>query len=98
MKLADKETWVEDTLKSLDGMSQPQAPDNLFENAMRRAAFGRALILRIPVVQVWSAVACALVLILANLFICLDSALFDDQMIGSKEKFAKEYFQISDTP
>ena len=92
MKHIDKDEWVEDTLKSLDGIQQPQTPDGLFENAMRRVAFGRARMIRMPAAQVWSAAACGLVLVMANLFICQDFFQSDDHVTGSKERFAKEYF------
>ncbi len=98
MNQLDKEKWVEDILKSLDGIHQPQIPEGLYENAMRRAAFGPARTIRMPAAQVWSAAACALVLILANLYICLDSTHAGNKAFGSKEIFAKEYFGSSDAP
>ncbi len=98
MNQLDKNKWVEDTLESLNGSQRAQAPDGLFENAMRRAAFGRARIVRMPAAQVWSAAACALVLVVANLFMCVDFSHSGNKTLGSKESFAKEYFGASDAP
>jgi hypothetical protein len=98
MNQLDKEKWVEDILDSLEGIHQPQMPEGLYENAMRRAAFGPARIIRMPAAQVWNAAACALVLIVANLYICLDFSASDNKAVGSKEMFAKEYFGSSDAP
>jgi len=98
MKQANKEKWVEDTLGSLNGSQRAQAPEGLLENAMRRAAFGRARIIRMPAAQVWSAAACALVLVVANLFMCLDFSHSGKKATSSKEMFAKEYFGASDAP
>jgi len=98
MKQTSKEKWVEDTLNSLNGIQRTQAPEGLFENAMRRAAFGRARMVRMPAAQVWSAAACALVLVVANLFMCLDYSHSDKKATSSKEFFAKEYFGAFDAP
>jgi len=98
MKQTNKEKWVEDTLKSLNGSQRAPAPEGLFENAMRRAAFGRAKLVRMPTAQVWSAAACALVLVVANLFMCLDFSQSGKKATNSKEMFAKEYFGASDAP
>jgi hypothetical protein len=51
-----------------------------------------------PPAQVWSAAACALVLIVANLFMCLDFSHTAQKTAGAKERFAKEYFGSSDAP
>lgn len=93
MKQIDKEKWVEDTLESLAGSKRAQAPDTLLERAMSRAAFGRARVVRMPAAQLWSAVACTLILVIANLSLCLD---FSHQSKSAKEGFAKEYFGNSD--
>ncbi|GEM_PF-1168619 len=98
MNQFDKEKWVEDTLESLSGSQRAKVPDGLFENAMRRAAFGRARMVRMPPAQLWSVAACALVLIVANLFICLDFSDSGKKASSSKEIFAKEYFGASDAP
>lgn len=89
----NKEKWVEDTLESLSGSHRAEAPDTLLERAMNRIAYGRARVVRMPARQVWSAVACTLVLVIANLFMCLD---FSRQNTGTKEGFAREYFGSSD--
>jgi len=98
MNQLDKEKWVEDTLESLKDSQRAQAPDGLFENAMRRVAYGRARMVRMPPAQVWSAAACAIVLIVANLFMCLDFSHAGKKALNSKEMFTKEYFGASDAP
>lgn len=98
MKPLDKDKWVEETLESLAGSRRAELPDGLLEKAMKRAAYGRAKRIQMPSAQVWSAAACALVLIVANLFICLNAAHSGPKAEGTKEKFAKEYFGTSDGP
>ena len=98
MNQLDKEKRVEDTLESLSGSQRAQAPDNLFENALRRAAFGSARLVRMPAAQIWSAAACALVLVVANLFMCIDFSQAGKQAANSQEMFVKEYFGASDAP
>jgi type VI protein secretion system component VasF len=98
MNQLEQEKWVQSTLESLAGSQRPEAPADLFEKAMRRAAQGRAKIVRMPKAQVWSAAACALVLIAANLFMCLDFSHPAQKTAGAKEMFAKEYFGSSDAP
>lgn len=96
MKRSEKEKWVEETLQSLDGVSRAQAPENLLESALKRAAFGKARVVRMAPVQVWSAAACALVLVVANLFTCIDYNHFSSKKQSNSESFAKEYFGASD--
>jgi len=98
MNQTNKEKWVEDTLNTLNGIQRAQAPEGLLENAMRRAAFGRVRMVRMPTAQVWSAAACALVLVVANLFMCLDYSHSGKKASSSKEFFAKEYFGAFDAP
>lgn len=98
MKQTAKEKWVEETLSSLDGSQRASAPQGLLEHAMRRAADGRARIVRMSATQVWSAAACALVLVVANLYMCLDYSKSATKSAGMKERFAKEYFTTSDAP
>lgn len=98
MNHLDKEKWVEETLESLKGSQRAKAPDGLFESAMKRAAFGSARVVRMPSVQIWSAAACALLLVTANLFMCVDYARGNNKVMGSKEMFAKEYFGSTDAP
>ncbi|MFN0214879.1 MAG: hypothetical protein ACKVT2_11540 [Saprospiraceae bacterium] len=98
MKHLEKEKWIEDSLGSLDGIQRAQAPEGLFENAMRRAAFVPARTLRMPVTQVWSAAACMLLLLFANLFICLGYYRSDRGPANLKESFSKEYFGGSEAP
>ena len=97
MKGSTKEQWVEETLKSLDGAARAQAPEGLLENALHRAAMGKARIVRMAPVQVWSAAACVLVLVVANLFACIDYSRFTRQNQASSESFAKAYFGNADT-
>ena len=98
MKQLSKEKWVEDTLESLNGSQRAQAPNDLFERAMRRAANNRAKKVQMPTAQVWSAAACALVLIVANLFMCLDFSRFSPKKVNAKEMFIQEYFGATDAP
>jgi type VI protein secretion system component VasF len=98
MNQLEQDKWVEETMESLAGSQRPNAPADLLERAMRSAARGRAKIVRMPPAQVWSAAACALVLIVANLFICLDFSHAGQKTAGAKERFAKEYFGSSDAP
>ncbi len=98
MNQLEQDKWVEETMESLAGSQRPNAPDDLWERALRSAARGRAKIVRMPPAQVWSAAACALVLIVANLFMCLDFSHTAQKTAGAKERFAKEYFGSSDAP
>jgi len=97
MKQISKEKWVEQTLESLAGSQRPDAPADLFAKAMHRAAIGKAKIIRMPAAQIWSAAACALVLVVANLFMCLDFS-HSGRNGSSKEMFVKEYFETSNAP
>ena len=98
MSHLDKEKWVEETLESLKGSQRAKAPEDLFESAMKRAASGRARMVRMPALQIWSAAACALLLLAANLFMCMDYSHGTNRGMGSKEMFAKEYFEATDAP
>lgn len=98
MNQLGKEKWVEDTLDALNGSQRAQAPDSLFENALRRAVFGNARVVRMPAGQIWSAAACALVLVVANLFMCIDFSQAGKQAANAKEMFVKEYFEASNAP
>lgn len=98
MNQLEQEKWVEKTLESLEGITRATAPEDLYEKAMRRAAFGRARIVRMPAMQVWSAAACALVLVVANLFMCLDFSHSGNKQASTKEMFVKEYFETNDAP
>ena len=97
MNQLQKEKWVEETLESLNDIQRVPAPADLFERAMQRAAQGSARIVRMPVAQVWSAAACALVLVVANLFMCLDFARPSQKAApNAKEMFVQEYFGTND--
>jgi len=98
MNQTDKDQWIEDTLNSLEGSQRPAMPEGLFEKAIKRAAYGRARVIQISSAQVRSAAACALVLVVANLFICRDFSYSGRKADGAKERFAKEYFGSSETP
>lgn len=98
MNQLQKEKWVEDTLESLNGSQRAQVPHDLFEQAMHRAANIRARKVQMPAAQVWSAAACALLLIVANLIICLDFSHFDPKKVNAKEMFIQEYFGATDAP
>lgn len=98
MNQSQKEKWVEDTLESLNGSQRAQPPNDLFERAMRRAANTRAQKVQMPAAQVWSAAACALLLIAANLFMCLDFSNFGPKKVNAKEMFIQEYFGATDAP
>ncbi len=98
MNQLDKEKWVEETLESLNGSKRAEMPPDLLENALRRAAFGPARVVRMAPLQIWSAAACALVLVLANLFMCIDFSHSASKPAASKEMFIKAYFDTSDAP
>jgi hypothetical protein len=98
MKHLSKEKWMEDTLESLKGSQRAQAPNDLFERAMNRAVNNRAIKVRMPAAQVWSAAACALVLVVANLFMCLDFSHSGPKRVDAKAMFVQEYFGATDAP
>jgi hypothetical protein len=98
MNQLEQDKWVEEAMESLAGSQGPKAPADLLERAMRSAARGRTKIVWMSTAQVWSAAACALVLIVANLFMCLDFSHAGQKTAGAKEGFAKEYFGASDAP
>lgn len=98
MKQVEEQNWMESTLNSLDGLQRQKAPADLFEKAMIRSIYTRAKVLRMPVQQLWSAAACGAVLIVANLFLCLNFSSPGKQMANPKESFAKEYFGAGDAP
>jgi hypothetical protein len=51
-----------------------------------------------PVAHTWRAAACALVLVVANLFLCFDFTHVGKKQPNDKEMFVREYFSGSDGP
>lgn len=98
MKNLDKEKWVENTLDSLEGIQRAEAPPGLLEKAMQRASRGKARIVSMTRTQVWSAAACGLVLIAANVFMCLQFSHSGQHAQSQQEAFAQEYFVFSEPP
>lgn len=98
MKNLNKEKWVEDALGSLEGIRRAEAPPGLFEKAMQRVSRGRARVVSMTRAQVWSAAACALVLVVANVLLCAQFSRTGQHSRGQQEAFAQEYFVFSEPP
>lgn len=90
--------WIDDTLESLQGIRRAGAPTDLFDKSMQRARQVKARGVTMSAAQVWSAAACVAVLLVANLFMCLDYSHLGKKQKTDKEMFINEYFTSSDGP
>jgi hypothetical protein len=90
--------WIDEAMESLHGIKRASAPTDLFEKAMQHTRRARARVVSMPAIQVWSAAACATVLLVANLFMCLDFSHVGKNQRNDKEQFVREYFNASDGP
>lgn len=86
---------INDTLNSLEGIQRATPPADLLEKALERINRGKARVVRMPPAHLWRAAACALVLLAANLFFCLDFIRVGKQH-NDKEMFVREYLNSSD--
>jgi hypothetical protein len=93
-----EQKWIEDTLESWHGVQRPGVPAGLLEKALERAQWGKARVVKMPVAHTWRAAACALVLVVANLFLCFDFTHVGKKQPNDKEMFVREYFSGSDGP
>lgn len=96
MKDLNKEKWIDDTLESLDGIRRADAPPGLFEKAMQGLSRGKARVVSMTRAQLWSAAACGLLLVVANLFMCIQFARSNPRGQSQQESFVREYFVFSE--
>ncbi|HAD14710.1 MAG TPA: hypothetical protein DCF33_19965 [Saprospirales bacterium] len=90
--------WIDDTMESLQGIRRASASSDLFDRAMQRSMRIKARVVNMSAAQVWSAAACVVVLLVANLFMCLDYSHLGKKQRTDKEMFINEYFTSSEGP
>lgn len=95
----DKEKWVSDTLASLDGSRRAEPSADLFERAWQRAEKGSLQVVWLSPARIWAAAACLSLLILANLFTCLEVAqTHPAQRKAPMQSFSRDYFSFTEVP
>lgn len=87
---------INDTFNSLEGIQRATPPADLLEKAMARMYQGKARVVSMSPTYLWRAAACALVLLVANLFMCLDFVRIGKKQHNDKEMFVREYLNSSD--
>lgn len=98
MKQQEKQTWIDETLGSLDGIPRAEAPADLYEKARQRMDKGRAKIVKMPTLKAWSVAACLLLLVFANVLACLKYANTQHAQKSGIDSFANEYFAFAKPP
>ena len=100
MRPADKDTWIEDAMASIDGIERAHTNIPVYDMVMQKVYSAKGKVVTMSPRMALRAAACIVVLIAVNVYVCMQYSVHKNGTSYSninEKAVAKEYFSFVET-